>query len=185
MRVESSLELRPAEMTESVMKDLEERGLIIRLCPNHDALPAAPGETLWRLVYEPKDGYGPHRLITVTVNREEFAGFGTHPDNEEFLLIGDAETQPLFIVIALVSAGELDEKISSRTLRPDDFIALRARFNDPRVSFFVMRAGVPHGEAIADEGRRPPSFYVTESRDLPLDLTVFGDYRLKISSFMK
>ena len=185
MSVESNLELRPAEMTEDVMKELEERGLIIRLCPNHDELPAPPGETLWRLIYEPKDGYGPHRLITVTVNREEFAGFGSHPDNEEFLLIGDADTQPLFIVIALVSADELNEKISSRTLRTDDFIALRARFNDPRVSFFVMRAGVPHGEATADEGKRPPSFYVTESRDLPLDLTVFGDYRLKISSFMK
>ena len=180
MSAKSYVELKPADMTEDVMEDLEKRGLITRLCPHHDDLDAKPGETLWKSVYESEDAYGPHKLITVTVNSEEFAGFGTHPDNEEFLLIGDADTQPMYLAIALVGADELDAKISAGTLAPDDFIALRVRYNDPRVSFFVMKADVPHGEAIIDEGKRPPSFYVTESRDLPLIHTAFRNYHLRI-----
>ncbi|MDR1965801.1 MAG: hypothetical protein LBQ36_03750 [Synergistaceae bacterium] len=172
--------LRPVEMTERVMEDLERRGLIIRLCPNHDELDAPRGQTVWKLLYEPKEGYGPHRLISVTVNREEFAGFGTHPDNEEFWLIGDSDTQPMYLAIALVSREELDAKISDHTLSPGDFITLRVKYNDPAVSFFVMLEGVPHGEAILDRGKRPPTFYVTESRDLPLPLTDMGDYKLEV-----
>jgi hypothetical protein len=177
----SAIELRPVEMTEEVMRDLEGRGLVIRLCPNRHELDAPPGETPWKLLYEPKEGYGPHRLISVTVNREEFAGFGTHPDNEEFWLIGDPGTQPMYLVISLISASELGERISGKTLSEDDFIALRVKYNDPWASFFVMLAGVPHGEAISGTGKRPPTFYVTESRDLPLSLTNMGDYKLKIA----
>jgi hypothetical protein len=43
-----------------------------------------------------------------------------------------------------------------------------------------MRARIPHGEAIVDHGKKPPSFYVTESMNLPLNLTAFGNYELKI-----
>jgi hypothetical protein len=167
-------------MTVQVMEDLEKRGLIIRLCPNHDELEAKPGETLWKLLYEPKEGYGPHRLISVTVNREEFAGFGTHPDNEEFWLVGDSDTQPMYLAIALISKDELDAKIAAQTLSSEDFITLHVKYNDPEASFFVMRANVPHGEAIVNHGKRPPTFYVTESRDLPLPLTVMGDYNLNV-----
>jgi hypothetical protein len=177
-----AINLNPMEMTEQIMVDLEKRGLITRLCPGHDELDAPYGETLWKLIYEPKDGYGPHRLISVTVNREEFAGFGTHPDNEEFWLIGDNNTQPMYLIISFLNQEALTEKISAGTLKENDFIALHIKYNDPSVSFFVMRAGVPHGEAIVDvdRGKKPPSFYVTESLDLPLDLTDFGDYQIKI-----
>ena len=175
------LNLHPVEMTEQVMIDLEKKGLIIRLCPGHDELNAPQGETLWKLIYEPKEGYGPHRLITVTVNREEFAGFGTHPDNEEFWLLGSEDTQPMYLVISLLTPEKLAAKIGAGALEKNDFIALHIKYNDPRVSFFVMRAGVPHGEAIVNRGKRPPSFYVTESLNLPLDLTPFGDYQIAIS----
>ena len=40
---------------------------------------AQPGETLAESIYETADGYGPHKLIDVTVNRAEFATFGTIP----------------------------------------------------------------------------------------------------------
>jgi hypothetical protein len=174
------INLKPVEMTGQVMDKLEKKGLIMRLCPKHDELDAAPGETVWKLLYEPKEGYGPHRLITVTVNREAFAGFGAHPDNEEFLLLGDSDTQPMYLAISLLSEAELAAKIKAETLTEMDFITLRIKYNDPEVSFFVMRAGVPHGEAILDRGKKPPSFYVTESLNLPLDLTTFGSYELKI-----
>ncbi|MFP3089496.1 hypothetical protein LQZ21_04125 [Treponema sp. TIM-1] len=174
------LNLKAVEMTEQIMESLEKKGLIMRLCPGHDELDTPYGETLWKLIYEPKEGYGPHRLITVTVNREEFAGFGTHPDNEEFWLLGDSNTQPMYLIISFLTGETLAKKISDGTLQESDFITLHIKYNDPSVSFFVMRAGVPHGEAIVDRGRRPPSFYVTESLNLPLNLIPFGNYQIKI-----
>ncbi|MDR1252082.1 MAG: hypothetical protein LBK62_07920 [Treponema sp.] len=176
----TTLNLKAVEMTEQIMESLERKGLIIRLCPGHDELDSPSGETLWKLIYEPKEGYGPHRLITVAVNREEFAGFGTHPDNEEFWLLGSSDTQPMYLVISFLTEETLAEKISAGILEENDFIALHIKYNDPQVSFFVMRAGVPHGEAIMDRGRHPASFYVTESLNLPLNLTQFGNYQIKI-----
>ena len=46
----------------------------------HD-LAAQPGETLGDSIYETANRFGPHKLIAVTVNRAEFAAFGTHPGN--------------------------------------------------------------------------------------------------------
>ena len=44
-----------------------------------------------------------------------------------------------------------------------------------------MLAGVPHGEAIVPaEGKPAPSFYVTESRDLLLDVIDLRKYRLRV-----
>jgi hypothetical protein len=178
-----TISLRPVEMSERIMDNLEKRGLIMRLCPGHNELETPPGETRWKLIYEPKEGYGPHRLIAVTVNQEGFARFGTHPDGEEFWLVGREDVQPMYLVISLIGATELNAKIAGGILSEDDFIALAVKFNDPMLSFFVMREGVPHGETIVDmsAGKPPASFYVTESRDLPLDLTVWGDYRLEIA----
>jgi hypothetical protein len=178
--MKNAIYLRPVEMSGQIMDELEKQGLITRLCPGHDELEAPQGETVWKLMYEPKEGYGPHRLISVTVNREAFAGFGTHPDNEEFLLIGDADTQPMYLAISFLGEAELAAKIAAGALSESDFIALRIKYNDPELSFFIMRAGVPHGEAIVNRGKKPAPFYVTESQNLPLNLTVFGDYELKI-----
>ena len=174
------IKIPPTEMTREVMMDLEARGLIIRLCPGHEDFDAPKGETTWQLMYEPKEGYGPHRLISIRVNREAFAGFGTHPDNEEFWCIGDPDTQPMYLAIALIDKETLENKIQTGTLEETDFVMLRVRYNDPKVSFFIMRAGVPHGEAIVDEGKKPAAFYVTENRDLPLELTDFGEYGLMV-----
>lgn len=174
------LEIRPTEMTPKVMAELEARGLIIRLCPQHEEFDAPVGETTWQLMYKPKEGYGPHRLIAIRVNREAFAGFGVHPDNEEFWCIGNEDTQPMYLAIALISNAEMTGKIKDETLNESDFIMLRIRYNDPEVSFFVMRAGVPHGEAIVDHGKAPAAFYVTESRDLPLELTEMGEFELAV-----
>ena len=46
-----------------------------------------------------------------------------------------------------------------------------------------MLADVPHGEAIVPVAGKPaPSFYVTESRDLPLDVIDLRKYRLRVGS---
>ncbi|MCP4552550.1 MAG: hypothetical protein GY834_11030 [Bacteroidetes bacterium] len=172
--------LKPVEMTESVMQDLENRNLIIRLCPHHHELPAQPGETLGKSIYESKIRHGAHKLITVTVNRSTFAAFGTHPDNEEFLLIGDPETKPMYLAISLLRREELDRRISKQELTENDFVCLHVKYNDPNVSFFTMLADVPHGEAVANVDGRPASFYVTEPSDMGLKPTSFGSYELAL-----
>ena len=175
------VEMTPVEMTPETMQDLEDRGLIIRLRPGAHELDAQPGETQGTSLYEPEDGYGPHKLIADTVNREEFAGFGTHPDNEEFLLIGTPETKPMYLAVALCMREEFEKKIRLGRLAPSDLVLLRCVYNDPEVSFFVMRKDVPHGEAILQADLPPATFYVTESRDLTLDLVQMRKYRLRVS----
>ena len=170
--------LRPVAMTESVMQDLEDQKLIIRLAPNHHELPVQHGETLGKSLYESDIRHGAHKLITVTVNRSTFAAFGTHPDNEEFLLIGDPATKPMYLAISLRRREELDRRIAEHELTALDFICLRVKYNDPNVSFFTMLADVPHGEAVADIDGRPASFYVTEPCDMGLEPTSFGGYEI-------
>ena len=176
------LEIPVTDMTPQVMEQLEKDGLIQRLCPGHEHLEAPKGETTWRLMYEPKEGFGPHRLITIRVNREPFAGFGTHPDCEEFWLIGSEDTQPMYLAICRLSRESLEKAVAEQSLRTEDFVMLRVRYNDPQVSFFVMNANVPHGEAIVDRQKPPAAFYVTESRDLPLDLIDLAPYELKVGN---
>ncbi|MEG2951506.1 MAG: hypothetical protein RR946_12480 [Clostridia bacterium] len=175
-----NLDLQPVEMTPQVMQALEDKGCITRLCANHEQLHAPAGQTTWQQMYEPKDHYGPHKLITIRVNRETFAAFGTHPDAEAFWLIGDENTQPMYLAIALLKKQAMEQKIAEQTLSAEDFTLLHIRYNDPLVSFFIMNAEIPHGEAIVDHQQPPAAFYVTESRDLPLHVTDFGEYSLRI-----
>ncbi len=172
--------LNPVEMSPAVMQDLEARGLIIRLCPNNHELEVGDEETRDGTIYSSAAAFGPHKLITVTVNRTTFASFGTHADNEEFLLIGDPATKPLYLVIALHRRQELAAIIECGELSAADFCCLKVRYNDPFASFFVMLKDVPHGEVVAGGDGRPASFYVTEPRDLGIDLTDFGDYELVV-----
>jgi hypothetical protein len=113
------ISLKPVEMTPGLMQALEDQGLIIRLCPDHHALPARAGEALAESIYESDPAYGPHKLITVTVDRTALAAFGTHADNEEFLLIGDPETKPLYLVLALHRKQELQRRIAEGRLAAD------------------------------------------------------------------
>jgi len=166
----------PVKMTEDIMKGLEQRGLIIRLSPNNHALPVKPGVNSVASVYESQSTFGPHKLISVTINCSSLAFFGSHPDNEEFLLIGDQAAKPLYLVICLYRKKELEIRIETGQLEADDFICLLVKYNDPKVSFFTMLSGVPHGEYVRNEPGQPPTFYVTESRDLGIDITDFGEY---------
>lgn len=174
------LRLTPWEMTDSLMQELEDEGLIIRLCPGSHDGPVNQGETIGVDLYEPVEGYGPHKLIVVLVNREGFPGFATHPAHEEFWLVGQENRDPMYIVIGTCRQEVMEEKVRAGTLSGDDFVLMRARYNDPKVSFFVMNPGVPHGEGIVPEGKGPATFYVTESRDLPLDILDLGDYCLEV-----
>jgi len=168
-------------MTPAVMADLEQRQLIIRLGAHRHDLPASPGETLDRPLYRSAEHYGPHMLISVTVNRIPFADFATDPDNEDFLFLGDPDTKPLYLVVALIRRPELAAKVAAGTVSPADFVCLHVKWNDPEVSFFTMLADVPHGEAVASSAGRSPTFYVGESGDLPNDLFDLGPYELAVA----
>lgn len=172
--------LEPVEMTNKVMSDLERMHLILRILPGTSNLDAKPGQTLCKVVHSSEDQFGPHKLMFITVNRIELSEFGTHPDQEDFFLIGDPNTKPLFLVIALCLKEDLNKKIKDKTVQASDFIALRVKHNDATVSFFTMLKDVPHGESIGRGEGKPASFYVGESRDLPDVDTDMGEFELVI-----
>ncbi len=176
--MKTKIKLKEVEMTPAVMAVLEQRGCIIQLCPGHHTHNPPPGESEGGAIYISDAKYGPHMLITCTVNRPDFAWFGTHPDNEEFLLIGDPETKPMYLAIAICTKTELAEKIRSGTLSEADFVCLRVKYNDPEVSFFTMLKDVPHGEGAAPGEGKPGSFYVTEPNNMGIEVTEMGAYEL-------
>jgi hypothetical protein len=175
------IELEPKEMTEDLMKDLEKRGLIIRLSPgNHFACPGR-NESKSKIIYSSDDKFGPHKLIVATINAlEPYPYFGTHDDNEEFILVGDPTTKPIYLIVALIKRVGLEEKIHNHTLSNSDFITLRIKYNDPEVSFFTMLKDVPHGEVTIDGPGTPGSFYVTEPRDIVIKSTDFRDNKVSV-----
>ncbi|MDA3868201.1 MAG: hypothetical protein PF489_15825 [Salinivirgaceae bacterium] len=106
VKITDEISLASVEMTRELMLDLEKRGLIVRMAPGTNELDAKKGETLTASLYQPLDGFGPHKMMAVTVNRIEFSDFGTHPENEDFFLIGDPNTKPLYLVVALCMEAE-------------------------------------------------------------------------------
>jgi hypothetical protein len=176
----TQIPLKPVKMTPALMQKLENRKLIIRLCPKHHELPAKKGKTLGKSIYESDVRRGPHKLITVTVNCSVFGAFGSHPDNEEFLLIGDPATKPLYLVVSLFGKKDLVRKVKEGRLSAKDFVCLRVKYNDAAVSFFTMLADVPHAEAVADTTGRPASFYVTEPRDIGFEPLKLAGYELRV-----
>jgi hypothetical protein len=176
------LVLKPVEMTPQIMKQLEEKELIIRLCPGNHAASPGRNESSDMTIYASDPQNGPHKLIAATVNAFDIAPyFGTHVDNEEFLLIGDPNTKPLYLVIALHKRDVLLQKTRQGQLTADDFVALHVKFNDPLVSFFVMLKNVPHGEVTLDVPGALPSFYVTEPRDITTLTMNLAAYTLRVA----
>ena len=178
----TSLSITPQRMTPEIMEQLEERGLIIRLTPSREEhrIDVKSGEGKGNYLYKSEKKYGSHSLMNATIDFENFINFGTHPDNEEFLLLGGINEKKMLLLIALIQKDKLSEKIASNTLTSDDFICLEAVFNDPNLSFFVMKKDVPHGECASGCGR-PVTFYVTEGSELGLDRTNLGNYKFIVT----
>jgi len=174
------IQLKSTRMSPSIMQMLEEKKKIIRLCPSHHELNPKDNCCLNKCLYVSDKKFGPHMAIAVTVNWFEPLAFGTHDENEDFILVGDQNTKPMWLIIALCSGEELKKKITNKYLSSDDFIVVLVKYNDPEVSFFTMLKHVPNGEVTTSGCGKPPSFYVTESRDNTLNKTEFGEYQLVI-----
>lgn len=174
--------LKPVPMTADAMKALEDMGLLKRLVPGGHRARPQPGETVDTVVSAGEGGRGPHALVSVTVaTTDPLLAFGTHPEGEEFLFLGRDEWRPLYLFFALCDGGAFRGKLSGRTLSDADFICLRVRYNDPWVSFFSVNPNIPHGECVSvDESGEAPSFYVTESKGLPLDTFDMSGYALAV-----
>lgn len=174
------LAIKPTKMTATVMQKLESMGLIIRLSPhNHDIDPKG-NETVDKLIYQSSKASGAHKLISVTVNRDNFSRFGYHPDNEEFLLIANPICKPLYLAVCYLTIEAFNKKVADQTLTSDDFIMLECVYNDPEASFFVMLKDVLHGEAIWHKDGLYPSFYVTEGSDNALITPNWKNYELAV-----
>jgi len=176
----SNIEIQPVEMTQEVMSSLEEHGLIKRLYPGVHRMDVSEGQVGVIDMYITDKKYGSHKLISATINRNTFCAFGSHPDNEDVLLIGDTEVKDMYFLFSYLVDEELDNRIKTNRLEPKDFIAVKAKYNDPYVSFFTVLKGVPHGEATITGPGKPPSFFVTEPSDLLLNFTDFKDYKILI-----
>jgi hypothetical protein len=164
------LVIKVEQMNEENMQHLESLGLIERLMPSRKKhrLTVLPGEGRGEKIYESDASYGSHTLFKCTINYSDFIKFAIHPDNEEFLLLGGIEEKDLLLLIAYDTYDVFIEKYNTNRLKSEDFICLKCVFNDPKLSFFVMKKNVPHGESTIGTGL-PSTFYVTEGSRLPLN----------------
>lgn len=175
-----NLSIPVVDMTEQLMGELQEIGVIERLVPGKHRLNVSKGESRHKSLYETKDTFGGHKIITVTINSTVPKNFLYHNDNEDFWLIDEDEREPLILTICKLKIDTLIEKIKARTLSADDFVSVRCVFNNPNLSFFTMHKEYAHVETVLNESDLPPSFYVTESRNLDEVFIDLDGYQLII-----
>lgn len=174
--------IKPVDATAEIMAFLEDKGVIRRLLPGRDRLKVEPGDSKWREIYAAQDRFGPHKLIAVTINREQPQALAYHSDAEDFMLIDSPDAADLILTVALVPYDKLQEKIRENTVSQEDFMALRCRANDPLTSFFTMNPYYAHVETCGHVSDCPPSFYVAESRHLDENAIDFKGYQLIIQN---
>ena len=174
------LKIKCVEMTVAIMKELESKGLIIRLCPSNHRLSVEKGEGKGNYIYESDKKFGGHSLINVSIDNMYFDSFGSHPDNEEIIFLGGENEKQMYLLIALFDNEEFFKRVNSKTISSNDFVCLKVKYNDPYVSFFTMLKNIPHGEAVKEENRLPATFYVTEPSEMPLIKSDLKDYYFEI-----
>ncbi len=174
------IQIEPRQITEEIANKLEKIGVISRICPGHDPVSAERGMSSFKTVYSTNECFGPHKLISVKINTVEPKNFLYHSDKEDFMLIDHPESSPLILLMALIKKDELNEKIQKNCLSEDDFIAIICEKNHPYFSFFTMNPHFAHVETCLEVSDFPPSFYVTEPRDMDENLIDMGDYVLEI-----
>jgi hypothetical protein len=70
--------------------------------------------------------------------------------------------------------------VKTSQLTEEDIIALELKYNDPKVSFFIMNGFTPHFEWTPPGQGAASVFYVSEPHDLDINHIDLGDYQLKI-----
>ncbi len=173
-----TISLNPVQATDEVMTMLEQKDLIFRIKPRHNGLNPGQEDIAFTPVYVSDEAFGPHRLLAVTINRSTFPDFGWHSENEEFIIVGESDTKPLYLLTATVKKDELQRKIDEGSVSEEDFLLLDLTYNDANTSIFTMKKDVPHTEATKPGAGKPPSFYVTESDKIDLIKVDLKGYEL-------
>lgn len=175
-----SILLSPRDMNRDAMVSLEKLGLIHRLSPGNDTAGPASGDNLGRSIYESDPRFGGHKLIVATIDSPALRYFGCHLDCEDVWLIGMNSYRPLYFVFAIPLRDEFARRAGEGKLTAADFICLRARYNDPEASFFVVNKLVMHGEFVPSGTGPSPSFYVTEPTDMRIEAGSFGMHSIEV-----
>ena len=178
--LEGTLVLHPVDMNRENMARLEDKGLIHRIAPGKDVAGPVDGTNLGRSIYESEERFGGHKLIVATIGATVLRYFGCHDDCEDVWMLGQGSWRPLYFVVGTCQSDEFEAKVRAGTLSAADLVCLRARYNDPEASFFVMKKHVPHGEFVIPTAAPAPSFYVTESANLQIRPVSFGAYTVKV-----
>lgn len=174
------LGIKVVDMSEEIMDMLESKDLIERLKPGKHGKSVEIGKSDHYSLYESDDRFGPHKIISVTINSTKPDNFLYHNENEEFWLIDSNDKEKLLILMALEKKDSLIKKIQNKTISEEDFIAIRCKVCDPYLSFFIMKKHVAHVELVERESVSPPSFYVTESRDIDENIIDLSAYEIDI-----
>lgn len=174
--------VQPIKATEEIMKFLEQSGVITRICPGHNPLETPRGKASCETVYATDPKFGPHKLISVTINTTEPKNFLYHSDKEDFMLIDRPGTRELILTVCLCHKDELKQKLKNNTISAEDFMSVVCEKNNPYLSFFTMNPYYAHVETCKAPSENPPSFYVGEPRDLDENFIDFGEYELVIDT---
>ena len=177
-----NIDLKPVEMTQSLMESLERDGLIIRLAPRNHEMKVPSGKSEGLAVYHSDPQYGGHMLLAVTCDDPGLHRFGFHPDNEEFLFIGPTDCETIYLAIYKGMIDDLNARIAAGTVNADQFVCLTIKYNDPYLSYFTVKANVPHGECARKPSANPPSFYVLEPSGLPTNIVDFKSFHLRVAA---
>lgn len=170
--------IKPVPASPSLMEFLETKAVITRITPNSNLQITPKGQNNVSTIYASDVEYGSHKLIAVTINKSELTHLISHPDREDFMLIGQPERTPLILTISLLKELALKEKIKKGMLSSEDFIAFYCDMNNPETSFFTMNPDYPHGESCMIESNFPPSFFVGEPTNLLENFTTLAPYVL-------
>mgnify|MGYP000104496423 CR=1 FL=1 len=175
------LALRPRNLGPAEAELLEERGLI-RLIRHPDlAVRRGLERDYFKGEEFPADRKGFH---SVTITYTEIL-LSSHPrGQDEIVFLWDPQPQarPLFFVFALHPRDEYLRRLEAGRLNAEDYLALRALYNDARLSSFIVRSGTVHCELT--DLRSPeavyPSFFVLEPRALKVRYTEEKRYGLHL-----
>lgn len=158
------MKIKALDANEANYMKLENAGVISRIIPASHGLKPPKGKSLHKSLYE-SQSFGPHKLITVTINKQQVDHLIYHSENEDFWVI-DHETEALVIIFSLLKADVFAEKLALGQVEISDLLAIKIPKNNPRFSFFTLHKGYPHMECVLKESHNPPNFFVTECRDM-------------------
>lgn len=125
-----------------------------------------------------------YELNSVVIShREPKLFYHPKPQDELVLLIKNSENfKDLFFIFGLHKSAEIEKRIKDGILSSKDFVALKAIYNHPRYSFFIICSESFHCEVTGENGTEFPAFHVLEPKSLNFIGINESKVRFKIAS---